>query len=81
MQTARDQHSAKLKFRAVLDLLVKGEQSLGDVAHQYHVHPVTLRLWKDRFLELGARMFEHEFPDPGHLHETALSSLLRRQAD
>ena len=50
MRIAKSRYSASIKFRAVLDLL-KTERSLFHVAHLYQVHPTTLKLWKDRFLD------------------------------
>ena len=69
MRAGRRQHSASIKFRAVLDVL-RGEQSVTQVANVYEVHPSVLNEWKVRFLELGAGMFEREFPEPAGIQPT-----------
>lgn len=72
-------HSAKVKFRAVLEL-VKGEKSVVEVARAYQVHPNSLKLWKDRFLERGAEIFERDSPDQGYEKRIAeLERLLGRK--
>ena len=66
MRAKRRRHSASIKFRAVLDVL-RGEESVAQVAQVYQVHPSVLKQWKDRFLDLGAGLFEREFPEPADL--------------
>lgn len=64
VRAGKRRHAAEIKFRAVLDVMT-GRQSLAQVAHVYQVQPRSLKLWKKRFLERGADLFEREFPD-GH---------------
>ena len=52
-------YSPKLKFQIVLEAL-KGEQSVGQIAKAYGVHPNSVHKWKQEFLENGPEVFDQE---------------------
>jgi transposase len=49
----------KFKFQVVLELL-QGEQSVGQLAKSYNVHPNSILKWKKELLEKGAEVFAHD---------------------
>ena len=48
-----------LKFQIVLELL-EGEQSVGQLAKSYHVHPNSIVKWKKELLEKGPEIFARD---------------------
>ena len=52
-------YSAKLKFQVLLEAL-RGEQTPGQLAKHYGVHPNSIGLWKKTFLERGPEVFARE---------------------
>jgi transposase len=52
-------YSAKFKFQVVQELL-SGDKTTGQVAKAYGIHPNTLRAWKETFLEKGPEIFSQE---------------------
>lgn len=53
---ARKRYSPKLEFRVVLEAPT-GRKSPGQIARQYGVHPNSVALWKETFLERGSELF------------------------
>ena len=49
----------KLKFQIVLELL-QGEQSVGQLAKSYNVHPNSIVKWKKELLEKGPEIFARD---------------------
>ncbi len=49
----------KFKFQVVLELLL-GEQSVGQLAKSYNVHPNSILKWKKELLEKGPEVFAHD---------------------
>jgi transposase len=49
-------YSPKLKFQIVLEAL-RGEQSIGQIAKAYGVHPNSIHKWEAEFLENGPEVF------------------------
>jgi transposase-like protein len=49
-------YTPKFKFQVVLELL-RGDKSSSQVARAYGVHPNTIGVWKQAFLEQGAEVF------------------------
>lgn len=49
----------KFKFQVVLDLL-EGEQSIGQLAKSYNVHPNSILKWKKELLEKGPQLFAQD---------------------
>lgn len=56
---ARKRYSPKLKFQVVLEALTGGK-SPGQIARQYNVHPNSVALWKNTFLERGSELFAED---------------------
>src|SRR2546421_2685678 len=56
-KTRRRRYSARLKFQVVLEVL-RGEKSPAQIGKAYGVHPNSIGLWKEWFLERGASVFE-----------------------
>jgi transposase-like protein len=52
-------YPAKLKFQIVLELL-EGEQSIGQLARSYDVHPNSIAKWKREVLERGPELFAQD---------------------
>ncbi len=49
----------KYRFQIVLELL-RGEQSVGQVAKSYGVHPNLILKWKKELLEIGLEVFAYD---------------------
>ena len=49
----------KYKFQIVLELL-RGEQSVGQLAKSYGVHPNSILKWKKELLEKGPEVFAYD---------------------
>ena len=49
----------KFKFQVVLELL-QGEQSVGQLAKSYDVHPNSILKWKKELLEKGPQLFAQD---------------------
>lgn len=49
----------KFKFQVVLELL-QGEQSIGQLAKSYNVHPNSILKWKKELLEKGPQLFAQD---------------------
>lgn len=56
MSKTRRKHSAEFKTKVVLDML-KGTQTLSEIAGKYGVHPTQLTKWRRTFLEKAAEIF------------------------
>jgi transposase-like protein len=57
MARSKRRYTAKLKFQVVLEAL-RGEKTPAQIAKAYGVHPNSIGLWKQTFLEKGASVFE-----------------------
>jgi len=57
MARSKRRYTAKLKFQVVLEAL-RGEKTPAQIAKAYGVHPNSIGLWKQTFLEKGAAVFE-----------------------
>lgn len=49
----------KFKFQIVLELL-QGEQTIGQLAKSYNVHPNSILKWKKELLEKGPEVFTRD---------------------
>jgi transposase-like protein len=56
MAKAMRRYSARLKFQVVLEAL-KGERTPGQIGKAYGVHPNSVGLWKQWFVERGPTIF------------------------
>jgi transposase-like protein len=54
--TMPKRYPPKFKFQVVLELL-QGEQSVGQLAKSYGVHPNAILKWKKELLEKGPQVF------------------------
>jgi len=70
MSKTRRKHSAEFKTKVVLDML-KGTQTLSEIAGKYGVHPTQLTKWRRTFLEKAAEIFS----EPGSGKEKASDKL------
>ena len=52
-------YSAKFKFQVVKESL-SGDKTPGQMAKAYGIHPNTLRVWKETFLEKGPELFSQD---------------------
>ena len=57
MAKAMRRYSARLKFQVVVEAL-KGEKTPAQIGKAYGVHPTSVGLWKQWFLERGPTVFE-----------------------
>ena len=55
----RRNHTAAFKSKVAL-AAVRGEQTLGELAQQFDVHPNQIKQWKDQLLEGAAGVFGRE---------------------
>jgi len=72
-------YSGKLKFQVVLELL-QGNNSLGQIAKAYGIHPNTILNWRKHFEKHGYEMFESKRQKDEHEQQIAdLEQLLGRK--
>jgi len=55
----RRNHTAAFKSKVALTA-VRGEQTLGELAQQFDVHPNQIKQWRDQLLEGAADVFGRE---------------------
>jgi transposase-like protein len=58
MAKQRRRFSADFKFRVALEA-TKSEQTIGELAGKYSVHPNQISQWKRQLLEGGPEVFAH----------------------
>jgi len=56
MATTRKQYSPKFKAKVAVEA-IRGERPLGQLASQFHVHPVQIGQWRKTALEQLADLF------------------------
>ena len=56
MATTRKQYSPKFKAKVAVEA-IRGERTLGQLASQFHVHPVQIGQWRKTALEQLADLF------------------------
>lgn len=56
MSKTRRKYSADFKLKVVLDML-KGAETISEIAHKYGVHPTQIPKWKRKFLEEAPEIF------------------------
>lgn len=56
MTTTRKQYSPKFKAKVAVEA-IRGEQTLTQLASQYHVHPLQVGLWRKTALEQMGELF------------------------
>lgn len=63
---SRRNHSAAFKAKVAL-AAIKGEETLGQLATRFDVHPNQITLWKGQLLERAADVFDGNGPatEPG----------------
>ena len=59
----RRNHTSIFKSKVAL-AAVRGEQTLGELAQQFDVHPNQIKQWKDQLLEGAAGVFGREGKSP-----------------
>ena len=59
----RRNHTPAFKSKVAL-AAVRGEQTLGELAQQFDVHPNQIKQWKDQLLEGAAGVFRREGKSP-----------------
>jgi transposase len=58
-RTMPKRYPPKFKFQVVLELL-QGEQSVGQLAKSYDVHPNSILKWRKELLEKGPQLFAQD---------------------
>ena len=71
--TKRKQHKPEFKARVALEAM-KGEQTVGELASRFGVHPTMIHQWKKALLEGATQIFQRgrlaaEPADAGRLKE------------
>ena len=56
MTTTRKQYRPKFKAKVAIEA-IRGERTLGQLASQFHVHPVQIGQWRKTALEQMAELF------------------------
>jgi transposase-like protein len=59
MSHRRRKHSAEFKAQVVLEML-KGTETLSELAGKYEVHPTQLTKWRRAFLERAPEIFSEK---------------------
>lgn len=79
MAKATRRYSARLKFQVVLEAL-KGEKTPAQIGKAYGVHPNSVGLWKQWFVERGPSVFERAEGGSGAARQVAeLEQLLGKK--
>ena len=79
MAKAMRRYSARLKFQVVVEVL-KGEKTPAQIGKAYGVHPTSVGLWKQWFLERGPTVFERGEAASGSARQVAeLEQLLGKK--
>ena len=79
MAKAGRRYSARVKFQVVLEAL-KGEKTPAQIGKAYGVHPNSIGLWKQWFLERGPSVFERGEVASGSARQVAeLEQLLGKK--
>ena len=58
-QKLERRYTARFKFHLISEVL-RGSNSIHQIARFYGVHPITISHWKRKFMEKGAEHFEHQ---------------------
>ena len=71
--TKRKQHKPEFKARVALKAM-KGEQTVGELASRFGVHPTMIHQWKKALVEGATEVFQHgritaEPADAGRIKE------------
>jgi transposase len=71
--TKRKQHKPEFKARVALEAM-KGEQTVGELASRFGVHPTMIHQWKKALVEGAAEVFQRGRPtaepaDAGRIKE------------
>ena len=71
--TKRKQHKPEFKARVALEAM-KGEQTVGELASRFGVHPTMIHQWKKALVEGAAEVFQRgrttaESADAGRIKE------------
>jgi transposase len=74
MSKTRRKHSAGFKTKVVLDML-KGTQTLTELAGKHGVHATQLTKWKQVFLEKASGIFSDSSSGTGNSKEKARDKL------
>ncbi len=57
MMSKRKQHSPEFKAKVALEVL-KGEQTVAELASRFGIHPTMIHIWKRALLEGASGVFE-----------------------
>lgn len=77
MSKTRRKHSAEFKVKVVLDML-KGAETLSEIASKYGVHPTQITKWRRAFLEKAPELFGDKSPRKERVRDEVESELYKK---
>lgn len=77
MSKTRRKHSADFKTKVVLDML-KGSETLSEIAGKYGVHPTQITKWRRAFLEKAPELFSEKSNTKERAREAAETELYKK---
>jgi transposase len=77
MNKTRRKHSAEFKVKVVLDML-KGSETLSEIASKYGVHPTQITKWRRSFLEKAPELFGDKSSRTDRVRDEVESELYKK---
>ncbi|NLS99125.1 MAG: transposase, partial [Bacteroidales bacterium] len=62
MKKTRKKHSATFKAQVAIEA-IKEQETLGELAKRFGLHPQVISKWKQEFLSRGSEIFSTKAPD------------------
>jgi len=77
MKQKRRKHSAAFKAKVVLEML-KGAETVSELASKYEVHPTMLTKWRREFLDKAPEIFSEKLSKREKVHEHENEELYKK---
>lgn len=77
MKNSRTKHSAAFKAKVALAVL-KGDQTIAELARRFEVHPTQIGAWKKVLVESSSELFEAGHKPQDKAHEVLVSRLYQQ---
>jgi len=77
LKQSRRKHSPSFKARVALEVL-KGEQTVAELAKRFEVHPSQVRKWKKELTEGAEGIFGEDHDQDGKDHDALIAQLYQQ---